>query len=68
MSKISKILNLPTQFFDVQIDEKAESHPNFKGYDHSLEKVRIKFKTIGDGGGDGIEMGDLTSADILNKN
>jgi hypothetical protein len=65
MSNLAKILGLPTEIKDSYINETTTVHPNFKNYDHSLEKVRVRFKLIEDGGEDGIEMGDLTSRDIL---
>lgn len=37
---ISEIINAPTK--NIKIEEETEEHDFFKGYDHSLEKVRNK--------------------------
>ena len=57
--RFSDHMNIPTQLKDGQLDNVTEPHPNFKGYDHSCEKVRISFKkgknisTDGSDGSDG---------------
>lgn len=72
--EISKNMAIPTNLKPGELNQKAESHPHFKDYDHSLEMVRkIGLKSANptpneDGYidcGDGIEMGNLTSKDIL---
>ena len=67
-------ISVPTNLEEGELDQKTESHPHFKNYNHSLEMVRkIGLKSSKavpneDGYiecGDGIEMGNLTSKDIL---
>jgi hypothetical protein len=43
--EISKNLSVPTQLKEGELDQKTESHPHFKNYDHSLEKMRRSFKS-----------------------
>jgi len=59
-----EITNIPSAIKPEDINQKHEAHPHFKNYDHSLEQVRIKFKTEGTDS-DGIEFGDMTSKDVL---
>ncbi len=35
--------NFPSKIKDGELDQKTESHKQLKNYNHSLEKVRIKF-------------------------
>ena len=44
--KISEHINIPSQLSNGELNNKIETHKNLNGYDHSLEKTRIKFKTI----------------------
>jgi hypothetical protein len=39
-----EVLDLRTNLKKEDIEQKTEVHPNLKDYDHSLEKVRIKFE------------------------
>lgn len=49
-----------------ELDEKTAPHSSFVNYDHSLEKNRWKGNSRSSSTGeDGIEMGDLTSEDVL---
>ena len=72
--EISKSMNIPTNLKEGELNQKTESHPHFKNYDHSLDmKRKIGLKSANptpneDGYvdcGDGLEMGNLTSKDIL---
>ena len=58
---IADVINAPTKITPNSLNDKAQPHPNFKNYDHSLEKIRGKFN----GQDDLIEMGNLTSKDVL---
>ena len=55
---ISKYTSIPTNIKEGELNQKTESHPNLKNYDHSLEKVRIKFRKDVD---DGVEWGDMAN-------
>lgn len=56
---ISDYMNVPTKLSIGELDGKVEAHKNLKGYDHSLEKTRIKFKSI-----KGLNTGDIS--DVTN--
>jgi len=72
--EIAKSMHIPTNLKAGELDQKTESHPHFKNYNHSLEIVRkIGLKSgkpvMNEDGyiecGDGLEMGTMTSRDIL---
>jgi len=74
--EIANYTDIPSTITAEDINQKTESHPHFKDYDHSLEMKRNdllglkKGKPVPDENGeidcgDGITMGNLTSKDVL---
>jgi hypothetical protein len=53
---ISKYTSIPSNIKEGDLNQKTQSHHNFKNYDHSLEKVRHKFTKVNVD--DGVEWGD----------
>ena len=43
--KISEYMQIQSNVKESDINQKTQPHEQFKNYDHSLEKVRIKFKS-----------------------
>ena len=43
---IKDYITIDSKIKESDINQKPEVHENFKNYDHSLEKVRIKFQAV----------------------
>lgn len=57
-------VDVPTRIKPGDLDQKTEAHPNFKDHPQQ-DKVRMSFKFDIIDSSDGIEMGSMTSKDIL---
>jgi hypothetical protein len=60
-----KLLNLRTELKDGELNQKTEPHSKLAGYDHSLERVRMKFKQPESRGEQPYEVVDNTPPDDM---